>query len=378
MTAATVACPYCNAYVTLPEPVPPGRRVTCALCGEAFAYRPLVAGLVAAPPPGTDGPPHARDFPGGEPLRRWNRRTAALILGIMGIMAVLALAVSLRTVDRRRALDQEPLGYLPPDTNVMAGLHVAKLLKDPAGREFASQSHLGPADVGVVNLEQWTGLPLEALADVVLGLKVSDQLIPRLTLVVQTLKPYDEAKVRAALKDSQQIERHQKKLYRFRLDRPPVTATLWCAGQSTLVYGLSPEDLDAVPLTPHPGIDHLPAPLQGYLTNPSNRQAQAWTFATNEHWDRTVVWPVLSLQLGKDLGALKGVQTVGVWFRFDREVVVNALAQCTDPAAAQALEQLLRRSAIGKEATLQIELDNRVTGQAQFSPEAFRRLVGEE
>jgi hypothetical protein len=281
-------------------------------------------------------------------------------------------------VDRRRALDQEPLGYLPPDTNVIAGLHVAKLLKDPAGRELASQSHLGPTDVGIVNLEQWTGLPLEDLADVVLGLKVDDRFPPRLTLVVQTLKPYDEAKVRAAVKDSQQVERHQKKLYRFHLDKPPLTATLWCAGQSTLVYGLSPEDLDAVPLAPRAAFEHLPAALQSCLTNPLSRQAQAWVFATNEHWDKSVLWPLLALRLGNDLEVLKGVQTIGLWLRFDQEVGVNALAQCTDPAAAQGLEQLLRRSEIGKKATVKIEPDNRVTGQAPLSPEAFRRLVGEE
>jgi hypothetical protein len=370
--------------VALAEPFSQSQRVICARCGETFPYRVAAAEagpqLVAAEslPAATRQPtfPQAREK--SRPNYHRIAWTAILVLGVMVLMGLSALVLGLRTVPERRARDQKPLGYLPPDINVIAGLHVVKLLQDPVGREFASQPHLGPAEVGIVNLERWLGLPLEDLSDVVIGLKVDDRLVPRLTLVVQTMKPYDEAKVRGALKDSQQIERHQKKLYRFRLEKPPVNATLWCAGQSTLVFGLSPEDLDVVPFTPLSGIDHLPQPIQACLTDPASRTAQAWAFATADRWDKTSLWNLLALQMGNDQEALRGVRTAGVWLRFERKVFVTARCQAADRRAAQALERLLVRTRIAEKGTVHTEKDSWVTAQAEFGSESFRQFIGRD
>src|SRR5919109_1024581 len=95
-------CPYCNAHVTMPE-------------------------------------------------------LAGAVLGIMAVMAGVALLFALKTVERRRDKDPKtPFGYLPPDTNVVAGIQVTEALKEPAGQEFLSQFRLGPVDLSLGNLERWT------------------------------------------------------------------------------------------------------------------------------------------------------------------------------------------------------------------------------
>src|SRR5439155_19388861 len=56
----TTACPYCNAAVPVPEPVPADRRVPCPRCGEEVTVRtaegaggaPAPAGVRAAETPG--------------------------------------------------------------------------------------------------------------------------------------------------------------------------------------------------------------------------------------------------------------------------------------------------------------------------------------
>jgi hypothetical protein len=39
-SAATVACPYCNAFVPVPADAGAGRRLACPRCGESFAFLP--------------------------------------------------------------------------------------------------------------------------------------------------------------------------------------------------------------------------------------------------------------------------------------------------------------------------------------------------
>ena len=293
----------------------------------------------------------------------------------MAAMALISLVVGLRTVSFRRSRDQEPLGYLPDDTNVMAGVHVAKALETGAGRDVLTQLRLGASDVGLVHLERWIGLGLEDLADVVLGMKVDDRLPPRVTLVVRTRKPYNEAKVRAALKDGQALERRQKQLVRFHADKTPLTATIWLAAPSTLVLGLDPADLDAVPLTPHAGIGHLEEPLQRFLEDPRGAKAHAWVAGHSEHWDRTALGTLLGALAGQNLELLKGLRAAEAWVRFDQAVTVDVECRCADDAAAGALAAFLRRAGAADKWHVATGEGGQLTAHDQFDPDAFLLLM---
>src|SRR5262249_43294799 len=85
------------------------------------------------------------------------------------------------------------LGYLPPDTDLVAGVHVGELLSDPAARDFVTALQLGSANIDLSIIPKWTGLRLQDVDHVVLGLRIQGQLIPRFNLVVRTNRPYDAA-----------------------------------------------------------------------------------------------------------------------------------------------------------------------------------------
>src|SRR5262249_47020627 len=94
MSTVTRPCPFCNADATIPPGSRDGQRVSCPRWGEDFVYHgPDVAGE-AAPAAAAPGP-----------VRRSNRTVAVTVLGIMALMATVALVYALSTVAFRRGND---------------------------------------------------------------------------------------------------------------------------------------------------------------------------------------------------------------------------------------------------------------------------------
>jgi hypothetical protein len=338
-----------------------GQRILCQRCGESFVYQG----------PDTEGEATAQVKPqpvAGRP--RWSNRGIALtVLGVMFLMAAAGLVLALATVGFRRANDYPKtnpddalarikiiapanlggLGYLPPDTSLVVGVHVAEALQDPAGSEFlkrfrpgdflpGNQADLGEAGFG--NLEKWTGLSLEELDHLVLGLNVENRAIPRLTLVVQTRRSYDAEKVRAALKASRGAERGKRILYKFQPEKLPLEPVVWFAGERTLVVGLSAEDIQAVPADPQPGSEHLSPALREILRR-MGPAAPVWLAGHSEDWDKTTVKLLLDGQKPADRQVLARVRTFAAWLQFGEGLRLNAAFDCADAASAEALEQYL-------------------------------------
>jgi hypothetical protein len=103
MTDEPFCCPYCNAYMTIPPGTQPGQRVPCPRCGEMVraAARPERA----ASPQAAPAAPVQQHPPSPTPTRWSNRAVAGAILGLMLILAALALVYALETVPVRRAHD---------------------------------------------------------------------------------------------------------------------------------------------------------------------------------------------------------------------------------------------------------------------------------
>ena len=360
-------CPYCNALVPAAAGPPP----VCPRCGERLPFRPeSVNGPAPAPPgPAAGGAPLGPVERAAEHMRGWSKRSIGLlVLGVMVVMAAGGLTLALLTKNFRRAndyptppdegasrvravapADLSGLGYLPPGTDVVAGLHVAEAMQDPAGREFLKRFR--PADLwrgradnqpplDDAGLEQWTGLSLDDIDHVVLGLGIRDRLIPRLVLVVQTRWRYDAEKVRAALKAGRSPEPGRTP-YRFQLQKPPLEAVLWFAAERTLIVGLSPEDLQEVPDTPRQGVDHLAAPLQTMLRERMGSGGPAWVVGHADNWDRTGA-KVLLAGLGQEgRQALENVRTFGAWLQFGEGLALNESFRCRDTRSAEELERYL-------------------------------------
>src|SRR5262245_9620806 len=109
MAPATVSCPYCNAYVTIPHPLPADRRLFCSRCGEKFLYQgPLPDSAEPAPPDLPLATPNGESGTAPTPrtsTARANFALATLLLGVMITMALFSLTIYLRTVQIRRDHD---------------------------------------------------------------------------------------------------------------------------------------------------------------------------------------------------------------------------------------------------------------------------------
>jgi hypothetical protein len=288
---------------------------------------------------------------------------ARVVLAVMGAAAAAGLTFALVTQQFRRDRDRPKdgptrpeavlrpvapselaaLGYLPGDTNLIVAVHVAEALREPAGREWLERFRLGPMDFGIDSVEKWTGLRWDELDHVVLGLRVDNRLVPRLTLVAQTSRPYDAEKVRNALKAKRLPDPGKRTLWGFRLEQPALQGVLWFAGERTLIVGLSAKDLEGIPPTPMVGPDHLSEELRGLLKERVGRVAQAWVVGHAEEWSKTVAGLVLNTLAKPDREALAKVQSFGAWVQVDEAMTVNGAFRCMDEAAAQALEAYLRQ-----------------------------------
>jgi hypothetical protein len=320
-------------------------------------------------------------------VRRSNPTTAAFVLANMALLAAAGLALALRTQAERRAHDAglphgrrpsraqpEPpvqgvaappeavapdllaaLGYLAPDTSVVAGVHVAELLADDAGKRLLNDPlKVGSSEFRLGAIEKWTGLRPGEVDHVVLGVKADDPLPPRLNIVVRTRQPYDAAKVREALK-ARRAGGGNKELYRF--EGPGgVPLVLWCADERTLVLGLLANHLEAVPLRPRDDLGALVPELRPILRERMRPAGPVWVAGHARDWADTAAAPLLD-RLGKDDRArVRSMQTFGVWLQPGREVTANAVFRCADAAAARGLNEYIQ-SRWGKTTNLKAVVD---------------------
>jgi hypothetical protein len=339
-------------------------------------------------------------------VRRSNQATAGFVLANMALVAAAGLALALRTQSERRAHDAglphgrrpsravpEPpapagpapaeavapdrlaaLGYLAPDTSVVAGLHVAELLADDAGKRLLSDPiKVGASEFRLAALEGWTGLRPEEVDHVVLGVKADDPLPPRLNVVVRTRRPYDAAKVRAALKARPAVG-GTKELYRF--DGPGVPLVLWSADDRTLVLGLLATHLEAVPLRPRDGLEALVPELRPILRERMRPAGPVWAAGSARDWANTAAAPLLERLGPADRARVRSVRTFGLWLQPGREVTVNGVFRCADPDAARALEQYAQ-TRWGKSTNLKVVVDDDwLTVQLRADAAAVAKALG--
>jgi hypothetical protein len=242
------------------------------------------------------------------------------------------------------------LGYLPRDTNVVLGVHVAEAIREPMGQELLRRFRLGPSGLGLVNLEKWTGQRLEDLDHVVVGLK-AELFPPRLTLVVKTRLPFDPAQLRASMKAERKIERRKRELYRFPLEQQ-FEGLLWCPDDRTIVIGMFPTDFDDVPLAPLPDGSHLLGPLAQLLNERLRIGTQLWFIGHANDWNKTLAQPILRMAPQPEQELLAKVQTFGIWLQLGESLSINAAVRCADEAGAERVERYLAEKGVAAVAGL--------------------------
>jgi len=384
MVPETICCPYCNSYVTVSHQAA-SPRVTCPRCGEAIPYRsagePDAAGESPARERTPDEDPFRETGPATEAVRQASNRSLALgIVGVMVAVAAGALGFALMTKPVRRSHDPvlaegTALGYLPGDANVAASVRVREVLREPAGKELLDFVQLGPHDGAPEPLETWAGLKLEDLDTAVLGLRLTGE-PSRAILILQTRRPYGPQAVQAALKSGRPFQHGERILYRISPAGLPFR-TLWCAASNIIVLAMAPEDLDGVPITPKTGTDALPPSLKPMVDDQLASAGQAWlAFKGDSKPERVPLLQYLSLSLSpKGRDALSEVRTFGVAVRFDRDLALTAVADCTNEAAAGRVQRALKSWQKAVPEFSATRTGSRVTIAGKQSMDAIRRLA---
>jgi hypothetical protein len=366
MVSKVLACPYCNSTVTLLTAPRTGQRLRCPRCDEIIPYQPdgtesdedarLESVIGSELHPSTGAP----EKPTAPPPRWSNPFLAGLILLFMGAMATTALWFAWYTMEWRRSRDRlnnvavpqaerivatapanlAALGYLPADTNVIAGIHVAELLENDATRVLLVNSGAPNWDMG--QIERWTGIKMEDIDHAVLGLKLTnDRLLPRGTLVIETRRPYDTALLLKAMKAARKPKRHNRTLYRFTLDQPSISGVLWLPSDRALVMSMLDEDFDPVPATPTPGVQRFSPSLVRLFDKELSAGTQAWLIGDVAEWDTTLsLLSVLGLKK-EESAILAKVRTFGTWLRLHDEVDWKSMIACADSVAASELDAYL-------------------------------------
>jgi hypothetical protein len=404
MATQTLTCPYCNAAIDTETSRTAGQRIVCPRCGDAFTLRPSDAFTNQPPPPPvetgiTATPPIA-------PPARWsNRMIAAVVLGVMFVMAGVGLAFMLATQKERRAHDtsrpprrpgrqpgliepEQPavaavapdrlaaLGYLPSGINFLFAARVPELLAGPVGTQLLRDPiKLGGSQYRVEELPAWVGLRLEDIDHLVFAARVDDALIPPFYLVIRTVESYDEEAVRQRLKAARVGGAGPKKLYSFRSPKKDVPLHVWFADARTLVIALFADQLEMLPNRPADDLRRLPDELSNVLTTRREPVAPAWIAGHSRNWMQTPAVRFLNRLKKEEVEKLAPLRTFGVWLVPDKALDVKAVFACQDDKGARGLEEYFRTLSRDDPA-FKTALDGPwLTLQFQAGPDFLSRLM---
>jgi hypothetical protein len=367
MTAPRLSCPYCNSTIPATDSLKPGQRVYCPRCHELVLVPSEASEVGSGKPKGFAGETswagQAEEVERFTP-RRSNASLAGTILGVMISMAAIGLAFAWYTTDQRRKHDHPDataaaglqrvvairpdrlpaLAYMPSDVGLLAGIRVAELMADEAGRDLLVQLRTHPF-FRLGELEQRTGLKLEDIDHVVIGVKIEPSLPPPVVLAVRTREPYDAENVRAALKARSTEPRGGRALGRFPIGDNAFSAVLWCADERTLVMSTQAQELSAAPFSPSTDensyASRFAPALKKYLQSDMIEGTQAWIVGTTEKLQKTLdVLPLIQIP-GEVRKNLAMITSLAAWIQLDEKITWHAAIDCVDANAAVSLDQYL-------------------------------------
>jgi len=417
MPAETLSCPYCNSYIAAGSAVSSSGRTRCPRCQEMLPYRASDATVAQGDGQPTGNQSLSADRTEPEtatiPPSHWsNNSVAGIVLVVIASMAVIGFAYAWYTKAWRRERDQlsaktEPLiaqvttaapihltglSYLPADTDIVLGVHLAELLMQKQGQDLLP-ALFAATNFRETDLEQWIGLKLDELDYVLVGLKTQDRIIPRVTLVVVTRRPYDPDKLRAALKVGRRSERGGRTIYRFTPSDTSLEGSVWFAGDRTLVLGLIPEDFAEIPSVGDPAAQTLARELVDLIA-PLKEGTPVWLVGLARDWERFLspsgnvgTLPILPPGLSKESRvAFAKIREFSFWLELAKDVELRFAIGFAEPEAARQLLTSLQHNkgqlhgGLQKlqewNVPLQLETNNTwLKGNARCSVEALREML---
>jgi hypothetical protein len=398
MSSVIAACPYCNAALPPISAPAPSKHVPCPRCGEPVPSERFPIehqNAIAA------GPPPAR-MPDTNAAGK--RKTLQVVLSIMAGMAAFALVFAIYTQSVRRERDPKPnvlveaelapdptqllgLDYLPRGTHLVAGLHIARLLKSDQGASLLREPRPELIATMLSALDTVSLNPAD-VDHCVLGTDVQN-LPPLVTMVIVTSKPYDMARIQEAIKQQPCSESAFRSKPLYKLTHGTQIPKVWLAGPRVVVYTmLTTDDLERIPATEKKALEALTAPTRKALTQRIGKQSLVWAVGDMEPAKGLAD---LALQFGllpKDQGRLLTlIRTfaVGVSTQEREGLTLTGNFQTADATASLELQKYLEGFSINGAKSKKIELPPAdvkdadaqwLTWQVRGDAEAMRSALG--
>ena len=138
------------------------------------------------------------------------------------------------------------LAYLPRDSDVIVGVHLAEWLDDKeAGKPLLDEPRPTLLDLVLKQLPRVTGLPIEEIDHVVLAGSFDK---PQVIMVVKTRRRYSLEKIAEASHRSKTPQHQDRAVYEMSLP-PWAEAIVWCVEEKTIVC--------VIPFKEAPKLAHL-------------------------------------------------------------------------------------------------------------------------
>lgn len=368
MITPPVSCPYCNSNIVLSEPAVPGQRIRCPRCHELLPALNQEA-YGASRFTTASGEPAVQAWQSEQVATetyrfQWaNRAVASTIVSIMLVMAAIGLAFAWHTIDKRRQRDHPDsaapaglervvsvrpdrlaaLAYMPPKVSVLAGIHVAELMGQDSSRELLSEFRANPGSM-IADLEQRTGVKLENIDHIVVGLGAEASIFPPVICVVRTRDPYGARGLRESLKARASEEPRGRTMYHFQVG--DFLWYLWCPDDRTIVTSLRSKDMPTEPFAPAAGESyaaHFEPTVRKCLQDDMTEGTQAWIVGSTETLDATFS-AMPFLQIPSELRkSLKDVQAFAGWMQLDGKAAWHVTIDCAGLEATDSLSGYLNR-----------------------------------
>jgi hypothetical protein len=395
-------CPYCNSPLPVLAAPPANDKQPCPRCGESVlaSHWPVDPALATAlktgdPPP---RPPVAEQPPD---FRAANRKTGLIILGIMVSMALIGLSYALWTKQIRRDRDPkkverlEPIaarrptelsafGFLPPDSQVIAALHIAEMLNDKqTGKALLAEPRPALLDWSARHITRTTGLKFEDLDHIVFASALDLQSL-QLVMIVKSRMPVSPEKI-AEMRPKKSSLHEDRPLYEFSFD-PLGEALLWCVDDRLLIYVVRldeprVEHLRGLTVTPRKVGETIPAPLRKVMDERLPKHPFAWAVGRLDKLDVAKAWLPLVLGAKGDIGPLKDVQTFALGVEPIEGLTLKGEFQLPSAKSAAAFKSFLEDVKIDGARSQKVEAppptepEQWVSWQVRGDPVALRELL---
>jgi hypothetical protein len=216
------------------------------------------------------------------------------------------------------------LAYLPADTNLIVGFNISSLTESMAGQEILAGKQTG----NLLNAQQvrnWIGLDPKEIDYLIAGLRIDQQLLPRIILVIETTRPFETDKIHENLKAS----------------RWPDPEAVLFPTNHTIILALNRKDLPQPPANTSASPDHFSTSLRTALKERVEPGAQVWLAGDSPDWEKTIALTYLAALPQKEREVFGKIHTFAVSLRLNKDASIHADMQCRDEPSAQALREYL-------------------------------------